>query len=672
MGKRISKVRNIGFVAHIDAGKTTVTERVLFYTGRIHRMGEVHDGQATMDWMLQEQQRGITITSAVTTCKWKDHEIHIIDTPGHVDFTIEVERSLRVLDGAVMILCGVGGVEAQTETVWYQARRYDVPMIAFVNKLDRVGADFNSVLKQISDRLEAHALPVQIPYYRDGVFSGVVDLIGWRILIWNENDQGLTYEERAVTKDVYEEASKAREYMLESLADIDDTIMEKYLAGENIEDENLIKACIGKATISNTIIPVLCGAALRNRGIQPLIDAVIDYFPSPAESKSIIAHDLETNENIEIESNANGPLCAYVFKVYTEEGRRLVYLRVYSGTLHVSSDVYNATRGKTEKIARLFRMHSHHKERIDKAVPGDIVATVGLKEAITGDTLTDKGRSFVLEPIDVSKPVIYVAIEPKSGDAAQKLLPTMQKMTVEDPTLKAEEDPDTGQIILAGMGELHLEVAADRLKNTFGVDINVGKPQVLYCTTIQSKATSDMSFSKVIGEDEHHGHIKLSLMPNNRHEGNKFDILADVSDDMNAYITGGLGEATLSDPIHGYEVADVKVEVGGVIIDDLTTPLGIKIATQMAFQEAFKDATPAILEPIMKIEVLVPQEYIGDVVGDLSVRKSSIDALNPKGKIYSIMAHIPLSKTFGYSTDLRSLTKGRGGFNMKFAGFDKV
>ncbi|MCD6569334.1 MAG: elongation factor G [Deltaproteobacteria bacterium] len=672
MDKRISRVRNIGFVAHIDAGKTTVTERVLFYTGRIHRMGEVHDGQATMDWMPQEQKRGITITSAVTTCEWNNHEIHIIDTPGHVDFTIEVERSLRVLDGAVMILCGVGGVEAQTETVWYQARKYGVPMIAFVNKLDRVGADFNSVLKQISERLETKALPVQIPYYKEGMFSGVVDLIGWRILVWNEVDQGLTYEEKPVTEDIYKAVSEMREYMLESLADIDDTIMGKYLAEENIEDENLIKACIRKATMNNTIVPVLCGSALRNKGIQPLIDATLDYLPSPNEAKPIIAHNPKTGEDIQIESNPNGTLCAYVFKVYMEEGRRLVYLRIYSGTLRVSSEVYNATRGITERIARLFRMHAHHKERIDKAVPGDIVATVGLKEAVTGDTLTDKDHVFVLEPIEISKPVISVAIEPKSGNTTQKLLPTVQKMVVEDPTLRATEDPDTGQIIVAGMGELHLEVAVDRLKNTFGVDINIGKPQVLYCTTVQSLSMSDMSFSKKIGEEEHHGHISLSLMPNNRHEGNKFDILVDVSDDMKDFIIGGLEEAVLSDPIYGYEVVDVKAEVNKVIIDDLTTQLGIRVATQMAFQEAFKGADPVVLEPIMELEVLTPEEYIGDVIGDLSARRASIDGIKSKGKIHSIMAHIALSKTFGYSTELRSLTKGRGIFNMRFAGFDKV
>ncbi len=669
--KRLTRVRNMGFVAHIDAGKTTVTERVLFYAGKIHRMGEVHDGQATMDWMPQEQERGITITSAVTTCSWNDHEIHVIDTPGHVDFTIEVERSLRVLDGAVMILCAVGGVQAQTETVWQQCKKYHVPTVAFVNKLDRLGADFDSVIEQMHDRLEVKPLPLQLPFFEGDNLKGIVDLVGWRLLLWDEDSLGATFDVYPITDDLLPDAIQARDDIFETLADYDDEIMEAYLAGE-IPDQDRVMETLRKLTLDNLIVPVLCGSALKNKGIQPLIDAVIDYLPSPEEVKPVIAHDKKTGEEIQVDITSDGSLLGYVFKVYMDEGRRMVYMRLYSGTLNVGEDVYNTTRDTREKIARLFQMHSHHKQRIDRAVAGDIVAVVGLKDSVTGDTITGQDQSVVLEPIDVLKPVISVAIEPKSSDSSERLLQAMKKIMEEDPTIMVNEDPDTGQIILAGMGELHLEVAIDRFKTAFGVDINVGKPQVLYCSTLQQPSVAEVVFDKKIGETDHFGQIELCARPARRGSGNTFTIVPDAGDDLKPYIMAGLEEACLADPVYGYDVVDIEVEVTKVILSDKTTPQGTKIATQMALQDALKKAGVAQLEPIMELDALCPEEHVGDVVGDLSSRKASIEGVVIKGKYHQIKAYVPLSATFGYSTGLRSLTRGRGSFSMRFYGFDTV
>ncbi len=670
-GKRLSRIRNMGFVAHIDAGKTTVTERVLYYAGKIHRMGEVHDGQATMDWMPQEQERGITITSAVTTCAWNDHVIHVIDTPGHVDFTIEVERSLRVLDGAVMILCAVGGVQAQTETVWQQCRRYRVPTVAFINKLDRLGADFDSVVRQMNERLEVKTLLLQIPYFEGDVFRGVVDLIEWRLLVWDEDSLGATFQVLPVPEDTLEEAGAARDSLLESLADYDDEIMEQYLAGE-APDEKRIKETVRSVTLDNKVVPVLCGSALRNKGIQPLIKAIIDYLPSPHEVKPMIAHEKDTGREVPVEITTNGPLLGYVFKVYMDEGRRMVYLRLYSGTLHVGEDVYNTTRGTKEKIARLFEMHSHAKQRIDKAIAGDIVAVVGLKSSVTGDTISSQEESLVLEPIMVLKPVISVAIEPKSSDAASKLEQGMQKIMEEDPTIKVSEDPDTGQVILAGMGELHLEITVERFKTAFGVDINVGKPQVLYCSTIEQPAREEKIFEKKIGETEHSGHVEVSVSPNKRGQGNTFVFEQDIPQEMKDQIFAGLSEACLADPVFGYEAVDIQATVEKAVVNEKTTPQGLKIATQMAAQEAMVKAGVVKMEPVMDIDVLSPEEYVGDVVGDLSSRRASIEGVVIKGKYHQVKALVPLSRTFGYSTALRSLTRGRGSFSMMFHGFDKV
>ncbi len=671
--KRLAKIRNMGFVAHIDAGKTTVTERVLFYTGKIHRMGEVHDGQATMDWMPQEQERGITITSAVSTCSWNNHEIHIIDTPGHVDFTIEVERSLRVLDGAVMILCAVGGVQAQTETVWQQCQRYHIPTVAFINKLDRMGADFDSVIRQINERLEVKPLPIQLPYYDGDALKGVIDLIGRRALVWDEDTLGATYTVLPVPEDMEPALHAARDFMLETLADFDDELMESYLAGQDPEEKR-IKEALRRATLDTGVVPVLCGSALKNKGIQPLIDGIIDFLPSPHEVKPIIAHDKKTGEEVPVEITADGPLVGYVFKVYMDEGRRMVYLRLYSGVLNVGDEVFNTTREGKEKIARLFEMHSHNKQRIDKAIAGDIVAAVGLKDSITGDTLVSSSeeRALVLEPLMILKPVISVAIEPKSSEASSKLEQSMQKIMEEDPTIKVSEDPDTGQVILAGMGELHLEIAVDRFKTAFGVDINVGKPQVLYCSTVEQSAQAEKVFEKKIGEVEHSGHVVLSVKQNKRGGGNTFALNGNVPPDIAAHVRVGLEEACLADPVYGYEVLDIGVVVDKVPIGDKTTPQGLKIAAQMALQDAMIKAGLVKLEPVMELDALSPEEYIGDVVGDLSSRRASIEGVVIKGKYHQVHAYVPLSKTFGYSTALRSLTRGRGSFSMRFHGFDKV
>ncbi len=670
---RLRKVRNMGFVAHIDAGKTTVTERVLFYTGRIHKMGEVHDGQATMDYLPQEQERGITITSAVTTCKWNEHEIHIIDTPGHVDFTIEVERSLRVLDGAVMILCGVGGVQAQTETVWHQARKYEVPTIAFINKLDRPGADYKSVLTQIEKRLEIKPIPVQLPYYAGDSFKGIIDLLRMKQLVWKDDDQGSEVNESDISGDYLKEAASLRDHLMESLAELDDSFMESYLAGEAISIRT-IKDAIRKGTIENRILPVLFGAALRNKGIQPLVDAIIDYLPSPTDIRPPLGHDKKTGELIAISSDPKSPLVAYAFKVYMEEGRRLVYLRLYSGEMHAGDELYNTTRETSEKVARLFMMHAHHKERIENAVAGDIIAVAGLKDAVTGDTLTVGNDTLVLEPIEVLKPVISIAIEPKSGggDAYQRLMTTSSKLMDEDPTIKVHEDPDTGQVILAGMGELHLEIAVDRLKTAFGVDINVGNPQVLFCSSVRGPGDGESAFNKKLGDAFHSGHVMLNVSPGKRGAGNTINIIPDTSEEIKSSILLGIEEGCLADPVNGYNIVDVAVQVKKVIITEETTGQGMKIASQMALQDAVKNAGILVLEPVMDIEVMVPEEYVGDVVGDLSSRRANIEGVIIKGKYHCIKAYVPLSRTFGYSTQLRSISRGRGSFNMKFFRYDNM
>ncbi|HOJ14682.1 MAG TPA: elongation factor G, partial [Deltaproteobacteria bacterium] len=618
----------------------------------------------------QEQERGITITSAVTTCEWKGHEIHIIDTPGHVDFTIEVERSLRVLDGAVVILCGVGGVEAQTETVWQQCRKYNVAALAFVNKLDRPGADFSAAVQQIRQRLEVTPLVIQIPYYEGDVFKGVIDLIGRRLLVW-EDTLGASIETLPVPPDAAEETASAREKMVELIAEHDDRVMELYLSGEDPGEET-IKEAVRRLTIERLLVPVMCGSALRNKGIQPLIDGIVEYLPSPREAVPAVAHKRDTQELVEIPPDPGGDLVAYVFKVYMDEGRRMVFLRIYSGVLEVGDEVYNSTRRVSEKIARLFSMHAHVKQRIERATAGDIVAAVGLRDSVTGDTLTMPGGDIVLEPIEAQKPVISMAIEPKSSEYTERLQEAMRKIMEEDPTIKIHEDPDTGQVILAGMGELHLEIAIERLRTAFGVEINVGRPQVLYCSTVEGDSRAEKVFEKTFGDTQHHGHVEVTVRPARRGTGNVFKVGDAVEDGLREYVLMGLEEACLADPEYGHEVVDVEVQVDRVCRTDKTTPQGLKIASQMALHEAMRKAKVVRLEPIMELDALSPEDYVGEVVGDLSARKASIEGVVTKGRIHEIKAYVPLSNTFGYSTALRSLTRGRGSFSMRFSGFDKV
>ncbi len=655
---KLELVRNIGFIAHIDAGKTTVTERVLYYSGRIHKMGEVHDGQATMDWLPQEQERGITITAAVTTVTWRAHEVHIIDTPGHVDFTIEVERSLRVLDGAVMIVCAVGGVEAQTETVYHQARHFGLPLIAFVNKLDRSGADFEAAVAQMAERLGARPLKLQLPYLQGDEFGGVVDLVDPALVIW-PSAPDIQPERRAC--ELEPEARRAREQLIETLCDFDDELLELWLEGGLPEPERL-KAAIRRATLAGEVLPVLCGAALRNRGIQPLLDAVVDYLPSPLDRADGAVDGL----------NAAGGLLAYAFKVYMDDGQRLVYLRIYAGELRCGQEVYNPRTGENERIARLFRMHAHQRERIETAQAGEIVAVIGLRQAITGDTIASGPGSIVLEPLNAFEPVITQVLEPCGGEDARKLSLGVRRLSEEDPTLRALEDPETGQIVLSGMGELHLEVAAERLRNDFGVAFKVGNPQVIHRTTAAGDARVSHEFARVLGSQAHYGQLELAIRPAARGSGNSFSFSTVLDNENNMYIMAGLKEACLADPLFGYEVDDLAVDVLKVKNDERTTAQGLKIAAQQALHQALVKAGLTRLEPIMYLEVSLPAESVGDVTGDLAARRAVIEELSLKGGLHQVRALVPLSRTFGYATQFRSLTRGRGGFNMRFHGFDHV
>ncbi len=658
MGKSgVSNVRNIGFIAHIDAGKTTLTERILFFTGKIHKVGEVHDGQATMDWMEEEQRRGITITSAVTYVPWRGHEIHIIDTPGHVDFTIEVERSLRVLDGAVMILCAVGGVEPQTETVALQAKRNNIPLLAFVNKLDRLGADFDAAVDQVKSKLAVRPLSLQRPIYEDGQLVGLFDLVDCRQILWSDAD-GQSYKAREL--DAADERIKVyRDQLLENISEFSDDLLEKYLAGVE-PDPAEVKAVIRQATVDRKIVPVFCGSALKNRGVQPVLDAIVDYLPSP----------LDRSRPVEVESADN--LLAYVFKVQMDDGRRMVYLRLYAGELHVGDEIYNVSRDLKERVSRLFQMHAHDRVRIDKAVAGDIVAVFGLKQSVTGDTIAVEGCKTELEQIEVNEPVIALAIEPLNSEAAKKLELATPKLMEEDPTIRISEDSDTGQIILEGMGELHLEIAASRLRDDYGVGITVGKPQVLYRSTVKNNASGEIKFEKIIGETDHYGYVQLRVSSGSSGEGNIFTVKPQLGSELMRSVNDGLVEGCLADPIHGYEVVDLRVEVERVDVSERATLQGTKIAAQMAVHAAMRQAGIDVLEPIMQLDIAVPDESVGDVVNDLGARGASIEGVEMKGGFRAIKAYVPLSKTFGYSTALRSIARGRASMNMRFFGFDRV
>ncbi|MEA2102521.1 MAG: GTP-binding protein, partial [Thermodesulfobacteriota bacterium] len=580
-----------------------------------------------------------------------------------------VERSLRVLDGAVVIMCGVGGVEAQTEGVVLQAKRYNVPLIAFINKLDRPGAGFSLVVRQMKERLDLNPLVLFLPCYEGDSLKGVIDLVEFRQIEWTDED-GIEYTTGAIDPERMEEARAAREVMMEALSDMDDAFMERYLLGEDV-DVPLIKKVIRRATINNDLVPVFMGSALHNRGIQPLVDGVIDYLPSPLDVHSPVACDLETRQKCKVHAEPHGDLLAYVFKVYMDDGHRLVYLRIYSGTLYAGQEVYNPGRDKDERVARIFAMHAHHRQKLKSATAGDIVAVVGLKASVTGDTLGIKGSSLVLETMDISKPVISVAIEPKNSEAASRLERMIPRIMVEDPTLRVHEDMDTGQVILEGMGELHLEIAAERFRDAFGVEMNIGRPQVMYCSSIDKQASSEVVFDKVIGDTPHYGHLRVLVEPAKRGAGNIFNIETGVDEEVKRYILDGLEEGVLSDPAHGYEMVDIQARVADVFVESRTTGQGMKIATVMAFKDAVEKAGILRLEPVMEMEVHCPGDGLGDVVGDLNARKASVESVEIKGKYHHIRAHIPLSRAFGYSTQIRSLTKGRGSFSMKFFGFDR-
>ena len=673
--QKLKRIRNIGIIAHIDAGKTTITERILYYTGRVHKMGEVHDGEATMDWMLEEKERGITITSAVTSCDWRGHSINIIDTPGHVDFTIEVERSLRILDGAIGVFCAVGGVEPQSETVWHQADKYRVPKIAFINKMDRIGADFFRAVDMIQSRLGATPLILQLPWGSEENLVGVIDLLKMKAILWEEETLGTEYQETDIPSELAEEASKYRDMFLETLAEKDDVIMEKYLAEEEI-DNNELKRAIRKAAVNLKVVPILCGAALRNKGIQPLLDGIVDYLPSPQDVPPIVGHVPQTGEEAVRPAEIKGPFSALAFKVMMEQGRRMTYIRIYSGSVKAGDTVYNPGKNVKEKLARLLKMHSNKRERIGQSAAGDIIAVMGLKQATTGDTLCLEADPVLLEPIQFNEPVISIAVEPKSVQSQDKLMAALSKLSDEDPTFKFTEDEETGQTVISGMGELHLEVITERLQREFSVDTNQGKPQVVYRETIVKKSQHEEVFQKELAGQQHFAGVKIEVSPLPRGEGNRFVNRCEapgLTEEFLGAIKEGIQENSSSGVLMGYPVTDVETTLLGVQIkENQSNEMAFRIAAAMAFRNACEQADPILLEPIMKTEVLIPEEFTGEVVGDLNTRQGKIEQITSKGPVQVLTASIPLSKMFGYSTSLRSVSQGRGTFSMQFSHYDKV
>ncbi len=671
----ITKIRNIGIIAHIDAGKTTVTERVLYYTGRSYKMGEVHDGEAVMDWMPDEQERGITITSAVTTCHWKDAEIHIIDTPGHVDFTIEVERSLRVLDGAIGIFCAVGGVEPQSETVWHQADKYHVPKIAFVNKLDRVGADFLGTVQMMRDRLGANPLLMEIPVGSEDSFQGVIDLLNMKQVIWEKETLGAVFTVSDIPEDLRETADEYREKLVETVAEFDDEIMEAYLADAPLATETLVSS-IRKATIGLKLVPVFCGAALRNRGIQPLLDGIVDFLPSPLDAPPVEGVDPHTGQMKQSPPSDRAPLVALVFKVMMEEGRKLSYVRIYSGRLLAGDEVVNPAKNKKEKIARILAMHANKRQRINEVRAGNIVGIIGLKASGTGDTLCDPSNPIILEPIEAYEPVISVAVEPKTHGDQEKIEQSLAKLEAEDPTFRVKYDDDTGQTIISGMGELHLEILVNRLKREFHTQVNVGKPQVVYKEAIERTAEASATFEKEVGGVHHFGQVAILLSPRERGKGNRF--VNSISDESLPAefippIEQGLMESMESGVVLGYPVVDVEMAlVGAVYKESASSELGYRVAASMASKEGLQKGNSYLLEPVMAVEILVPEAFMGEVIGDINARGGKIEDLKPRGELQLIGATVPLSRMFGYSTALRSATQGRGTFTMHFSHYDRA
>ena len=659
--------RNIGIMAHIDAGKTTTTERILYYTGITHKIGEVHDGAATMDWMVQEQERGVTITSAATTCFWKKHRINIIDTPGHVDFTAEVERSLRVLDGSVTVLCAKGGVEPQSETVWRQADNYGVPRMVYVNKMDIMGANFYHVVQMMKDRLKCNAVPIQLPIGAESDFRGIVDLVTMKAEIYH-NEDGTDYSEEEIPEEMQDLANEYHEKLIESVAELDEDLMEKYFGGEELTIDE-IKSTIRKATIDNTMVPVTCGSSYRNKGVQMLLDAIVDYMPAPTDVPAIKGVDPETGDEVERPSSDKEPFAALAFKIATDPFvGKLCFFRVYSGTVSAGTTVYNSVKDNNERLGRILQMHANDRKDIDCVYAGDIAAAVGLKNTTTGDTLCDEKAPVILESMEFPDPVIRVAIEPKTKAGQEKMGIALAKLAEEDPTFKAYTDEETGQTIIAGMGELHLEIIVDRLLREFKVEANIGAPQVAYKETIRKEASVDEKYARQSGGKGQYGHVKINIYPN-KDKGYEFvnNIVGGaIPKEYIPAVDQGIQGAMLSGVVAGYNVVDVKVELyDGSYHEVDSSEMAFKIAGSMAFKNAMKKADPVLLEPIMKVTVITPEEYLGDVIGDLNSRRGMIQSMEADNGVQRVIAHVPLSEMFGYATDMRSKTQGRGQYVME-------
>ena len=671
----LDHVRNIGIMAHIDAGKTTTSERILYYTGRTHRMGEVHEGMATMDWMEQEQERGITITSAATTCEWKGHQINLIDTPGHVDFTVEVERSLRVLDGAVSVFCAKGGVEPQSETVWRQANKYHVPRLAYVNKMDITGADFFRVVNMMNDRLQANAVPIQLPIGAEADFVGLVDLVRMKAEIYVD-ELGTTMDETEIPEDLRDMAEEYHAKLMEAAAESDDELMMKYLDGEQLTEEEM-RYGIRKGTIGNHMTPVLCGTSYRNKGVQPLLDAIVEYLPSPLDIPAVRGTKVDSDEEIERKADDNEPFSALVFKIMADPYvGKLAFFRVYSGTLKTGSYVYNSNKGKRERVGRILRMHANHREEIEEIRAGDIASAVGLKETTTGNTICDENHPICLESMEFPEPVIRVAIEPKTKAGQDKMSLALVRLAEEDPTFKTYTDNSTGQTIIAGMGELHLEIIVDRLLREFRVEATVGKPQVAYKECIRRRAKGVGRYVRQTGGHGQFGHCVIEIYPREAGSGYEFNnkiIGGVIPKEFIAPVDEGIREAAMSGLVGGYEVVDFGVDlIDGSYHEVDSSEMAFKIAGSMAFKEALQHADSTLLEPMMKIEVVVPEEYMGDVMGDISSRRGRMTGMDMHAGMHSIDGIVPLSEMFGYATDLRSKTQGRGNYTMQFAQYEEV
>ena len=671
----LEKTRNIGIMAHIDAGKTTTTERILFYTGVNHKIGEVHDGAATMDWMVQEQERGITITSAATTCHWKNHRINIIDTPGHVDFTVEVERSLRVLDGAVAVLTARGGVEPQTETVWRQAENYSVPRMAYVNKMDITGADFYNVIKMMKERLNANAVAIQLPIGAEDDFKGIIDLVKMEAIVY-EDDLGKVEDEVAIPDDMKDQAEEYREILLEALSELDDDFMEKYLGGEEITEDE-IKAVIRKGTVACKLCPVTCGTSYRNKGVQPLLDAIVDYMPAPTDIPPIAGVNPETGEEDHRPASDEAPFSALAFKIMTDPYvGKLAFFRVYSGILDGGSYVYNSAKGKKERIGRILQMHANHRKEIERVYSGDIAAAVGLKDTTTGDTLCDEEHPIILESMVFPDPVISVAVEPSTKNDQEKMGVALQKLAEEDPTFRVRTDQETGQTIISGMGELHLQIIVDRMLREFKVDCKVGEPQVAYRETIRKSVEAEGKFVRQSGGHGQYGHCWLKLEPQEPGEGFAFEnkvVGGAIPKEFIKPIEDGVKQAMEAGVVAGYPMVDIKATVfDGSFHEVDSSEAAFKVAGSMAFRNGAEKANPVLLEPYVKVEVTVPEEYMGDVIGDLNSRRGRIDGMEARNGSQVITGFVPLSEMFGYSTDLRSKTQGRGNYSMEVAYYDEV